>query len=171
MRKFCFVAITGLFALWLQVSAANAGVIFPLLILEVFYLTVAFGWKWGLGSSLALCLILDSLLAYNSLPSMIVVVVCALSWKAVGDCSRLELQFLPVALVTALSMLVLFFTLFVKYGRGVPLLSGTLHFLVAVAGSALLAPFYIRSLDYLAGNLKIITYSEIQREELYGGSV
>ncbi len=63
MIRVVFVLLTGFFASLLELWCGNVGVALPFVAGAVFYFTVAYGWKWGLGAAVAAGLLLELLYA------------------------------------------------------------------------------------------------------------
>jgi hypothetical protein len=167
MKQLLFTFITVLGAIWIEVSLSNVNLVLPVLFLQLFYVTVVRKWRWGLLTALVACSIIDSLLGYFTLPAAVCVIVCASFWRGIGDCSRLELQFLPVAFTMFLGMMVLLMTVFIQYRGYIEWFRWFMQFSFSVGVSAIIAPTYFRLLDMLAVRLDILTYSNVQREELF----
>ena len=170
MKQLLFTFVTVYIALWFEVALSNWNLVLPVLYMQLFYTTVVRKWRWGLLTALVSCAILDSLLGYISLPSALVVVIIASFWRNIGDCSRLELQILPIILSMLAAMGILFALLVLKYGATVEWLRWSMQFLFSVGVSAAIAPAYFRLNDFLAARLDISTYVEIQREEMYSAA-
>ena len=170
MKIFCFTLISVFATFWAELALANAGVFLPLMMLQVFYITVVRKWKLALISAFIMCSSIDSMLDVISLPSMFVVVICASFWRSLGDCSRSEMQFLPLLFTLLPSLLVLFLLNHYLNGGLWNWSHFGIHFSIALFGGAFAAPFFIYVQDMLAAALKISTYTDIQREELYRAS-
>ena len=170
MKQIIFTAFTTFLALWLEVSLANFGVIVPLVMFQAFYVTVVRKWRWGAIVALVVCVHLDNLLGYMSLPAVLSVVVLASFWRSMGDCSRAELQVLPVGFGISCGLLVLFTLTIFKYHGHIQWFYWSVQFIGAVAIVAFASPFMIKFQDLLADKLQISTYSRVQKEELYSAS-
>ena len=170
MKVVCFVAVCLFIGLWAELSISSAGLILPLLMVEVFYVTVLKKWKWGVISAFLLCHTLDSLTGYVSLPGMLLVVMMASFWRGIGDCSRLELQIIPIFICLCAAVSVMFILTHFKYGGFIAWGQVLVNFLVAVFGTSLISPLIIGIQDRVANALKIPTYTDIQHEELYSAS-
>ena len=170
MKQLLFTFITVLFSIWAEVSLSTVHLVLPVLFLQLFYITVVRKWRWGLLTALIACSIVDSLLGYFSLPAAVFVIICASFWRNIGDCSRLELQFLPIIFTMFFGMVILFGTIYLKYGGFIDWVNWSLQFAFSVGVSAVAAPAYYRIQDMLAVSMDISTYSSIQREELYSAA-
>ena len=170
MKQIIFTAFTAFLALWLEISLANLGVLVPFVMLQVFYITVVRKWRWGIITALIICSPLDNLLGYYSLPAVVIVIIIASFWRSIGDCSRVELQVLPVGFGMACGVLTLLIVTVIQYGGYIQWLQWAFQAVSAVAIIAFTAPFYIKFQDILADKMQISTYSEIQRQELYSAS-
>ena len=160
---FCIVVLS----LWIEVSLSIFGMVAPALMMQMFYLTVVKRWRFSFLTALFACTILDSLLGYYSLPAVTFVIILASFWRSIGDCSRIELQFLPVSVTVFVAMLILFGSVYLTYEGIVPLWKWTVQLFLSVLFAALLTPLMIRFQDWLALKLHILSYTEIQREEMY----
>jgi len=170
MKQIIFTAFTAFLAIWLEISLANLGVIVPLVMFQAFYVTVVRKWRWGVITAFILCAPLDSLLGYISLPAVISVVIIASFWRKIGDCSRVELQVLPVSFSMTVGVLILFVATILKYDGYIQWFYWGAQFTAAVVITAFCAPFIIKFQDLLADKLQISTYSQIQREEFYSAA-
>lgn len=170
MKQLLFTFITTLASIWLEVSFSTLGLVLPVLFLQLFYITIVRKWRWGIFVALVSCAMIDSLLGYFSLPSALCVIICAAFWRNIGDCSRLELQFLPVAFSMFGAMLILFAVLYLQYGGYVEWLSWTKQFFFSIVVTSIITPTYFRLQDLLAKKMDILTYANVQREELYSAN-
>ena len=170
MKQIIFTAFTAFLALWFEVSLSNLGITVPLVMLQAFYVTVVRKWRWGVITVLLVCAPLDNLLGYFSLPSMLVVIIIASFWRSIGDCSRVELQVLPVGFAIFWGVFTLFAVTILKYGAYIQWFYWGTQFAGAVIIVSLTSPFIIKFQDILADKMQISTYSQIQKEELYSAS-
>lgn len=170
MKGIIFTTFILFLAIWLEVSLAFAGFVIPLLMIEFFYITVLNKWRYAFLSALVVCNILDSLLGYYSLPSVTFIIIVASFWRTIGDCSKVELQFLPVSVTVLFAQIILFISLALKYDAVIPINSWLYQLVGSVLFSVLLTPFIIKLQDWLAGKLKMVSYQETQREEMYSAN-
>ena len=170
MKQIIFTAFTAFLALWLEVSLANLGIIVPLVMLQAFYITVVRKWRWGVITAFIICAPLDNLLGYFSLPAVLTVIIIASFWRSIGDCSRVELQVLPVSFSMTFGVFVLFLVSILKYDGYIQWFYWGAQFAGAVVIVAFSSPFIIKFQDLLADRLQLSTYSQIQREELYSAA-
>ena len=170
MKGIIFTAFILFWAIWLEVSLAVSGFIVPLLFIEMFYITVLNKWRYALLTALAVCNIVDSLLGYTSLPAVGFVIIVASFWRNIGDCSKVELQFIPISLTVFFAMLINSSIIAFKYDAVVPLTNWLYHLVGSVLLTIFLTPLVIRSQDWLAGKLKMVNYQDIQREEMYSAN-
>jgi hypothetical protein len=170
MKSVLFTFCTVFFALWLEVSLSIFGIVAPALMVQIFYITVVKKWRFAFLVALVACTLLDSLVGYYSLPAVTLVIIIASFWRGIGDCSRVELQFVPIGMTVFLAMIVLFLTVYLSYGGAIPFWQWCGQLLIAVVFAAISAPVMIRFEDWLAGKLKILAYTEIQREEMYSAA-
>jgi hypothetical protein len=170
MKQLLFTFTAVYFAIWLEVALSNFNFVLPVLLLQLFYITVVRKWRWGLLTAFISCAVLDSLLGYMSLPSAVAIIIFASFWRSIGDCSRLELQFLPVIFAMLIAMLLLFVTIYLRYGGAIEWLRWSMQFAFSVIVTAIIAPAYFRAHDFLAIKLDILTYAAVQREEMYSAA-
>lgn len=156
--------------IWTEVSLSNAGFLVPLLFFQMFYLTVVNRWRFSLLVALVACVLVDHLLGYTSLPSVLFTIVVASFWRSIGDCSKVELQFLPISVTLFAGVFILMICTFLKYGGTIPYWDWFVQLFGSVVCIAFLTPFLIRVQDWLATKLKILTYAEVQREEMYSAT-
>ena len=170
MKGVLFTAFLLFWAIWLEVSLSLAGFVVPLLLIEMFYITVLNKWRYAFLAALVVCNIVDNLLGYTSLPAVGFVIIVASFWRNIGDCSKVELQFFPISITVFFGMLITYFTLYLKYDAIMPIKSWLYHLIGSVLVTVFLAPLMIRLQDWLAGKLKMVTYQDVQREEMYSAN-
>ena len=157
-------------ALWLEVSLSSLDIVMPLLMIELFYLTVVYKWRYSFLTALVACSILDSLLGYYSLPAAIFVIIVASFWRTIGDCSKVELQFLPVSVTIFAALLIIMACVYFSYGGVIPVWNWFVQLFGGVLLTVFFTPFIIRFQDFIARKLKVFTYADVQREEMYSAS-
>ena len=170
MKGILFTAFILFQAIWLEVSMSLSGFVIPLLMIEMFYLTVLNKWQYAFFTALVVCNIVDSLLGYYSLPAVTFVIIVASFWRTIGDCSKVELQFFPVSLTVFFAQIILMISLALKYDAVIPFKSWAYQLVGSVLFTVLLTPFIIKYQDWLAGKLKMVSYQDTQREEMYSAN-
>jgi len=158
MAKIAFIFLTVFISIYCEILAGALGIILPVTVLSMFYISIAYGWNTGLAAGIIAGTVIDMLYGRSVIITpffMMPAVAAAEFWLHRGDPVSVLPNLMPGALV---AFLVSFPVLASNsYHTGVWLHNFYLLVFSVVSG-ALLLPLIIAFLDRLAEKLGLPLY-------------
>lgn len=168
MDKFIYISLVLFFSLVIQIYTGNIGLIIPVMVLSVFYLTIIFDWQLGILSGLLAGVILDLLYGRSLLISPFINILAslfAILWLHKGELKILALQMIPASILSFMYIVPFVYLTYQRTEHGFLLAIENIGIILAsVMITTLFFPCLIKFLDLINGPLGFNFYRTIQDE-------
>lgn len=153
MGKFVYIFLVLFLSIAIQIIAGNLGLIIPLMVLSVFYITVIFNWETGIMNAVLSGIAVDMLYGRNLFISPfinIAAVFMAILWLHKGELKVLSFQMVPGAILSMMYIVPLVYLTYQQTEHGIILaLENIGTILVSMLITTLLFPCVIKLLDMI----------------------
>ncbi|MEI6054910.1 MAG: hypothetical protein WCR55_02525 [Lentisphaerota bacterium] len=168
MGKLIYISLVLFFSLVIQIYTGNIGLIIPVMVLSVFYLTITFGWQLGILSGLLGGVTLDLLYGRSLFISPFINIIAsffAILWLHKGELKFLALQMIPASILSFLYIVPFIYLTYQQTEHGFLLAIENIGAIIAsVLITTLLFPCLIKFLDMINGPLGFNFYKTTQDE-------
>lgn len=168
MGKLIYISLVLFFSLVIQIYTGNIGLIVPVMVLSVFYLTITFGWELGILSGLFGGIILDLLYGRSLFMSPFINIIAslfAILWLQKGELKFLALQMIPASILSFLYIVPFVYLTYQRTEHGFLLAVENIGIIiVSVIITTLFFPCLIKFLDMINGPLGFNFYRTTQDE-------
>ncbi len=163
MTRAAFIFLLLFLAVYLETVLGSFGMIVPLTVLAVFYVSVTYGWRIGVTVGVTAGIVLDSLYGrspYLSVFTLSASAVLAMFWLYKGDVKRLRFQVVPGLLAPIIYLLPPLAQNFYSHGPGLfEFVDDATMLLATGILGALALPLMILGLDAFNSLFKLDEYT------------
>lgn len=166
MGKFIYISLVLFFSLLLQIYTGNIGLIIPVMVLSVFYLTIIFDWQAGILSGVFAGATLDLLYGRSLFLSPFInifVVFLAILWLHKGELKILTIQMIPASILSFIYIVPFVYLTYQQTEHGFLLVIENIGLIIAsILMTVLLFPCIIKFLDMVNESLGFNYYRTSQ---------